>query len=274
MAQLIDRYKLPVYIVETAHPWRHCPLEHVNRDMMRGAGFPAGIEEQKKAVELAMQIAAEVSHERQTGVYYWEPLCITDHNLDTWDENIGMMDTEGKLIPSFAAFRDFDPMHPPVPKLDKYIASLYAKKTEELPPAGTNLIPKGNLLDVTKGWWLTKTPEIVEVRSENEELEFSSLSNFSLEICRDVRVDKAGKYRLSVDYRGTNTTGVKVQLYFKRITCCEEVVSSKNIYPSDIDFETTTLDVEVPEAGNTRIGLKIDAPPVYGRIRNFRLVEQ
>ncbi|MBO7336938.1 MAG: glycosyl hydrolase 53 family protein, partial [Lachnospiraceae bacterium] len=44
MAQLIDRYKLPVYVVETAHPWRHCPLEHINPDMMRMAGFPAGVE--------------------------------------------------------------------------------------------------------------------------------------------------------------------------------------------------------------------------------------
>ncbi len=273
MAQLIDRYKLPVYIVETAHPWRHCPLEHVNKDMMRGAGFPAGVEEQRKAVELAMQIAAEVSGERKTGVYYWEPLCFTDHNLDTWDENMGMMDTEGKLLPSFTVFRDFDPKHPPIPKLDKYIASLYVKKAEELPPAGTNLIPDCDLADATKGWWITKTPDSVAIKSENNELAFSSLSNFSFEICREVRVEKAGKYRLSVEYRGTNTTGVKVQLFLKRITCDEEIVSTKNIYPSDIDFETTSLDVDIPEAGTVRIGLKTDAPPVSGRIRNFRFME-
>ena len=77
-----------------------------------------------------------------------------------------------------------------------------------------------------------------------------------------------------MEYRGTNTTGVKVQLFLKRITCDEEIVSTKNIYPSDIDFETTALDVEIPEAGTVRIGLKTEAPPVSGRIRNFRFMEQ
>jgi len=273
MAQLIDRYDLPVYVVETAHPWRHCELEHVNKDMMKMAGFPAGPEGQQKSLQLIMQIAAEVSGDRKTGVYYWEPLCITDHGLGTWDENMGMMDTEGKLLPSFAAFRDFDPKDPAIPDVDEYIASLYEKKSEDLPPAGTNLIPNGNYADITSGWWVTKEPEDADVKTENGELVLSSLSNFSLEVCRDIRIDKPGKYRLSVEYRGTNTTGVKVQLFFKRITCDAEVLSTKNIYPSDIDFETTTLDIEVSETCNTRVGVKIDAPPVSGRIRNFRLIE-
>ena len=273
MAQLIARYDLPVYVVETAHPWRHCELEHVNSDMMKMAGFPTGPEGQQKALQLMMQIAAEVSGDRKTGVYYWEPLCITDHGMGTWDENMGMMDAEGRLLPSFSVFKDFDPKNPAISDVDSYIASLYEKKNEELPPAGTNLIPNGDYTDITSGWWITKSPEDVNVKLENGELILSSLSNFSLEVCRDVRIDKPGKYRLSVEYRGTNTTGVKVQLFFKRITCDAEVLSTKNIYPSDIDFETTTLDLEVPEAGNARIGIKIDAPPVSGRIRNFRLVE-
>ena len=273
MAQLIDRYDLPVYVVETAHPWRHCELEHVNSDMMKMAGFPAGPEGQQKALQLIMQIAAEVSGERKTGVYYWEPLCITDHDMGTWDENMGMLDAEGRLLPSFSVFKDFDPEKPSIPDVDKYIASLYEKKTGELPPAGTNLIPNGDYTDITSGWWITKDPGDVKVKLENGELSLSSLSNFSLEVCRDVRVEKPGKYRLSVDYRGTNTTGVKVQLFLKRITCDEELLSTKNIYPSDIDFETTSLVLDIPEAGNTRVGIKIDAPPVSGRIRNFRLVE-
>ncbi|MCR5324586.1 MAG: glycosyl hydrolase 53 family protein [Lachnospiraceae bacterium] len=273
MAQLIDRYDLPVYIVETAHPWRHCELEHVNSDMMKMAGFPAGIEEQKKALSLMMQIAAEVSGKRDTGSYYWEPLCITDHGLGSWDENMGMMDTEGKVLPSILAFKDFDPLHPMIPNLDKYIASLYTKKTEDLPSAGMNLIPDGCFLGANSGWWVTKYPETVEVAEENEELRFSCLSNFSFEICRDIRIDKPGKYRLSIEYRGTNTTGVKVKLYFKRITCNDEILCEKNIYPSDIDFELTSLDMEISEAGNARVGLKVDAPPVTGRIRDFRLVE-
>ncbi len=273
MAQLIDRYKLPVYVVETAHPWRHCPLEHINPDMMRMAGFPAGVEEQRKSLSLVMQIASNVSGGRKTGVYYWEPLCFPDKNIGSWDENMGMMDTEGRFLPSFAAFRDFDPAHPAIPNVDRYIASLYRKKAEELPPAGTNLIPGGDLTDITSGWWTWKKPDDVEVTWENGELQFSSISNFIFEICRDTRIDKPGRYRLSVEYRGTNTTGVKVKLYLKRVTCNEEVICEKDIYPSDIDFSLTSLDVEISEPGNARIGLKVDAPPVYGKIRDFRLVE-
>ncbi|MCR5735482.1 MAG: glycosyl hydrolase 53 family protein [Lachnospiraceae bacterium] len=273
MTHLIDRYKLPVYIVEAAHPWRHCPLEHVNREMMKMAGYPAGIEEQRKALSLVMQIASSVSGERKTGVYYWEPLCFTDKNLTSWDENMGMMDTEGRLLPSFTAFRDFNPSNPFVSDLDGYIASLYKKNEEELPPAGTNLIPECDPTDETSGWWIWRKPDSVDIKWENGELDFSSLSNFIFEVSGDIRIEKAGKYRLSVEYRGTNTTGVSVRLYLKKISCNEEVLFEKDIYPSDIDFVLTSLDVEIPEAGNARIGLRIDAPPVYGRIKDFRLVE-
>ena len=273
MMQLIDRYKLPVYVVETAHPWRHCPLEHVNREMMKMAGFPAGVEEQRMSLSLVMQIASEVSQGLRSGVYYWEPLCFTDKNISSWDENMGMMDTEGRLLPSFAAFRYFDPLNPFVPDVDSYIASLYTKKAGDLPPTGTNLIPEGDLTDKAMGWWILKSPDSTEVKWENGELEFSSISNFKFEASRDIRIEKAGKYRLSVEYRGTNTTGVDVKLFLKRVTCNEEVLSEKDIYPSDIDFVPTSLDVEVNEAGNVRIGIKVDAPPVYGKIRNFRLVE-
>lgn len=50
MIKLIERYKLPVFVVETAHPWRHCQGEHISADLMKSAGFVAGEEEQKKSV--------------------------------------------------------------------------------------------------------------------------------------------------------------------------------------------------------------------------------
>ena len=175
---------------------------------------------------------------------------------------------------SFAsAFSEFDPNHPAIPNIDKYIASLYRKKAEDLPPAGTNLIPECDPTDITSGWWITKSPEEVDVKYENGELAFSCLSNFRLEICRDIRLEKGGKYRLSVEYRGTNTTGVNVKLYFKRVTCNEEIICEKDIYPSDVDFDLTAIDMNIPEAENVRIGLKIDAPPVNGRVRNIVLAE-
>ncbi len=272
MEQLIDRYKLPVYVVETAHPWRHCELEHINSEMMKTAGLQAGVAEQEKSLSLVMQIAANVSRGRETGVYYWEPLCFPNEGLGSWDENMGMMDTEGRALSSFDAFKKFDPSRPLIPDLDRYIASLYRKREEELPPAGTDLLPNNDFTDVTSGWWTWKKPDTVEVSMENGELAFSSVSNFIFEVCRDISINKAGKYRLSVEYKGTNTTGVRVRLYFKRVTCNEEIICEKEIYPSDIEFSQSFLDVEVKEPGNARIGLRVDAPPVYGRIRNIRFM--
>jgi hypothetical protein len=131
----------------------------------------------------------------------------------------------------------------------------------------------GNPEDPCAGWWICKDPDSVEVTAEDGELVFSSLSNFEFDVFRDIRIEKSGKYRLSVEYRGTNTTGVRVTLYLKRITCNEEILFEKSIYPSDIDFVLTTLDAEVQEAEIARIGLRVEAPPVYGRVRDFRLVE-
>ena len=47
----------------------------------------------------------------------------------------------------------------------------------------------------------------------------SAKSNFDCDIFRDVYLNTPGKYRLSVEYRGTNTTGVEATLFLKVITC-------------------------------------------------------
>ena len=90
---------------------------------------------------------------------------------------------------------------------------------------------------------------------------------------RDIKIDKAGKYQLSVDYRGTNTTGVKVSLYMKTISCNGEELFSKDIFPSDVRYVTHSLNAVTLPVGTLRIGIKLDTPPVFGRIRNLRLVE-
>jgi diguanylate cyclase (GGDEF)-like protein len=273
MEQLIERYHLPVYVVETAHPWRHCEHEHVSEDLMKTAGLPAGCEEQKKSLQMVMQIASSVSKELPTGVYYWEPLCIPGKTYGSWDENMGMLDEHGKALCSFEAFRDFDTAHPPIPELEKYIESLYAVDESELAPAGTNLVPNGDFSEGKKGWWMTKDPAEVEVLEQEQEIYVSAKSNFTFELFRDVHLDKAGKYRLSVDYRGTNTTGVQVELFLKVITCNGQEEFKKTIFPSDVRFVTYSIDDLTLEAGQIQLGIRMKTPPVFGRIKNFALVE-
>lgn len=273
MEQLIERYQLPVYIVETAHPWRHCENEHVSDDLMKMAGLPAGQEEQKKALELIMQIASEVSKLLPTGVFYWEPLCAPGKTYGSWDENMGMLDVDGKALCSFEAYRDFNPMSPPFANLTEYMEGLYHVDESRLMPAGTNLIPNGDFKEGLNGWWATRNPAEVTVREEESGIYISSAGNFTFELSRDVYIQKAGTYRLTVAYRGTNTTGVKVKLFLKTISCNGQKEYAKEIFPSDVDFVTHQLeDVALP-AGQIRVGIRMEAPPIFGRIKSISLFE-
>ena len=83
-----------------------------------------------------------------------------------------------------------------------------------------------------------------------------------------------GKYRLSVEYRGTNTTGVEVTLFLKVITCNGEQLFEKRIFPSDVRFVRHELkEMELP-AGQVQLGIRMHTPPVFGRIRHFSLIKE
>lgn len=275
MQQLIDTYHLPVYVVETAHPWRICSTGHVFEDIMKTAGLPAGIKEQRRSLELVMQIAASVSGELDSGVYYWEPLCIPGHGHGSWDENMGMLDLDGQILPSFHVYRDFDPEHPceDIDDLNAFMESLYEVDESDLPPMGTNLVSNGDFSDGTTGFWVTHTPEDVTVKAEDNEVYVSSNQNFVFKLAQDIHINKAGKYVLSTRYRGTNTTGVRIHLFLKVITCNGETSYTKEIFPSDVAFVTHKLEpVELP-VGQVQIGIEMDTPPVFGRITDIRLIE-
>lgn len=273
MRQLIETYRLPVFLVETAHPWRSCPSGHISEDQMKTAGLPAGIAEQKKSLQLIMQIVSSVSGGFDTGIYYWEPLCIPAHGHGTWAENMGMLDENGHALESFSVFREFTADSRPIEDLDAYIETLYQVDEDQLPPAGTNLIPNGDFSDGDQGWWMFRSPKDIDVTVGNEEISVSSKENFTFEIMRDVHIDKAGTYLLSVDYRGTNTTGVRISLFLRIITCNGETAFQKEIFPTDVAFVTQELAPTALPAGHVQVGVHMEAPPVFGRIKNFRLVE-
>lgn len=273
MKQLLERYQVPVYVVETAHPWRHCPTEHVSEDLMKTAGLPAGPKEQKQSLELVMQIASSVSEGKRTGVYYWEPLCVPGRTYGSWDENMGMLDENAKALPAFEVYKNFDVSSLPIQNLDEYMESLYAVDESKCLPVGTNLIPNGDFTEGTNGWWIVKNPEDVIVEEREEEIYVSSKSNFTFQIFRDVYVEKEGNYCLSVDYRGTNTTGVEVELFLKAISCNGEQVYQKKIFPSDVRFVSHEINNIHLSVGQVQLGIRMTTPPVFGRIKNLSLIE-
>ena len=274
MKKLIERYKLPVYVVETAHPWRHCENEHVSRELMDTAGLPAGKEQQKQAMQIIMQIAAEASKGTgKTGVYYWEPVCAPGRGFGTWNENMGMFDENCVQLPAWKAIRDFDPKNPPIEDLDSCIRKIYEYDDSPKILSGENLIPNGNFEKGLEGWWISKKPDDVIVRTEDEGLFISSDKNFEFSIEKQIYIKQKGKYRLDVDYRGTNTTGVEIILFISQISSGGEKQKQKNIYPSDVRFVTHSIEEVMLEAGHVKIGIKMHTPPVFGRIARFSLTK-
>lgn len=272
--QLIEDYHLPVYVMETAHPWRICPTGHVSEDMMKTAGLPAGIEEQKKSLEIVMQIMASMPDGMGMGVYYWEPVGVPDRGFNSWCENMCMFDAGGKVLPGIQVYRDFTRETKPIEDLDSYIESLYEVDEALLPPAGTNLVPNGDFAEGDKDWWLEKTPsDEVEVEFREKEVYVAAKCNYTFQLFRDVYINKEGRYQLSVEYRGTNTTGVKVQLFLNRVSYDREECFSKDIFPGDVSFVTHELEPILLPSGQVRVGIRMETPPVFGRIRNMRLVE-
>lgn len=94
--------------------------------------------------------------------------------------------------------------------------------------------------------------------------------NFTWKLERKVVGLTPGNYSLSVEYRGTNTTGVDVRLYAGETDSnYKELV----IYPTDENWVTYELPDIIIEKDSVKIGMKIVSPPVFGKMRRFKLTK-
>lgn len=274
---LVERYKLPVIVVETAHPWRRSEDGFVTEEQERIAGFSAGVKEQGQVLKLIMNIVASVTNDMGCGVYYWEPLVVPGKGQGSWANNMGVLDLNGHVLPGFGEFgferADYS---------EEYVQNTFeelkqkAQAEEEKMrklPVGTNLVKNPSFAEGEKNWMLIKKQENVQtvVHAEEEYLEVCSKQNFDFCVCQDVYISQSGKYHLSVEYRGTNTTDVKVLFYGEQICCDTKIRVEKNIYPTDEHWMRYDIeDVEL-QKGTINIGVWMNTPPVVGKIRNFQL---
>ncbi|WOO35291.1 glycosyl hydrolase 53 family protein [Anaerocolumna sp. AGMB13020] len=92
--------------------------------------------------------------------------------------------------------------------------------------------------------------------------------NFNWKLERKVEGLTPGNYSLSVEYRGTNTTGVDVRLYAGETGCNDKELV---IYPTDENWVTYELpDIKI-EKDSVKLGMKMVSPPVFGKIRKLKL---
>lgn len=402
MEKLIQDYRKPIIIAETAHAWRRSKNGYIDEAQERIAGFPATPEGQKKVLDLVMNITAAIPDLMGIGVYYWEPLCVPREGDGGWGENMGILDESGRVHESIKAFlftRDqqqfkeaakiYDPkqmilLKGSKPLLPEELNVLYydgsirkhsvwwtgcfsdtadipdkecVQENENVPDneylkENTNVPcekqPQNNQDLVDREWinqpgeyWLSgeieeislktsmkvKVVEQLEesenlIRDENWEEGFTqwileksdervtaqllpeqvvpfpappvnqvrveSPMNFHFTIYQDVTIQTPGRYKLQVEYRGTDTTNVDVRMFVeymeerhskrKENISLEEEHSMDSwkeqiIHPTDDDWVLHEIENIECRPGILKVGIRISAPPIFGQIRQFRLVQ-
>ena len=98
---------------------------------------------------------------------------------------------------------------------------------------------------------------------------FACKQNFTLCMKQNVQLMENGNYLLSLEYLGDNTTGVKVWMYAKS----KEKEYTVDIFPTDSEWVRQELAFEVEHTGEVEIGVKVDSPAMYGKIRDVKVIK-
>lgn len=117
------------------------------------------------------------------------------------------------------------------------------------------------------GWDIVASDEIVKVELDSDVMQFQSPMNFRLTISQTVRIKEAGVYRVKVDYRGVDTTNVDVRLFIETPSQYQDLI----IHPTDDDWMPFELKHIRCKEEKVTFGIKIVSPPIYGKIKGFRL---
>lgn len=115
--------------------------------------------------------------------------------------------------------------------------------------------------------WLR--PEFVEPfpAPPQNELCLEAVRNFRLCISQKAAVSEPGTYCLCAQYMGTDTTNVDIRMFAEDGSGSEEIV----IHPTQEDWQDIILYKAVDRPGTLRVGIRMEAPPVNGKIRCFSL---
>ena len=142
---------------------------------------------------------------------------------------------------------------------------------------GMNYIKNGDFSDDLADWQLDATGmtessirlEIAEEYPYGTEnyFYFESKENFQMKLSQKMIGLESGRYILSAQYKGDNTTGVKVLLYAE----AEGKKDIAEIFPTDREWRLCELPLEVVNGKDWEIGLLVDSPAIYGKLRRVVL---
>ena len=143
-----------------------------------------------------------------------------------------------------------------------------------------NLIGNGEFEEELRFWEIRMSHDVQqEIRQEiAEEFPFEAKNYFyfsckeNLTLCMKQCIERVeqGSYVLSLEYLGDNTTGVKVWLYAKSGNKEYEA----DIFPTDSEWVRQELVFEVEDVSAVEVGIKVDSPAMYGKVRDVKLVKR
>lgn len=333
LVSMMERYKKPLILAETAHPWRRSEDGFVSAEQEKIAGFSAGVQEQKHVLRLLMNIVASLPDNMGQGLYYWEPLVMPREGASGWDNNMGVLNEKGEVLPGFSEFKfeRFDATPEEVakyyvpekikvtegkkPLLPENIQVLYMDGSSSQKPivwanmpeyiyheagihpimgkmaesneafiielevvsedsVSENLVCNSDFSKEKANWMFICKQEYIKttIKPEEKALHVSSEQNFDFTLAQEVMISEAGKFRLSVSYLGANTTDVKVKLYAEQVLSDKIARFEKVIHPTDEMWIEHEIDTIEASQGILRVGVEISSPPIWGMIREMKLV--
>lgn len=138
-----------------------------------------------------------------------------------------------------------------------------------------NLVKNGAFSEGMKGFTLTYEKEHTEYGVGAEGFWYKAAKNFHLELASSrIPVKARTPYRVSLIYRGGNTTGTKIKFFVRgEGAAFPEGEISCEVFPEEAAANCYELELSVPEEQQIVVGVEICAPPVSGEIQEIRLEE-
>jgi len=283
MEKLVADFHKPILVVETAYAWRMSKDGFIDDEQERIAGIPVSPEGQERVLELVTRIVDSLPEQMGRGIYYWEPLCIPHPGQGGWEENMGLLDESGQVMQGIRAFH-FTREDSSRERLELLMeearesAETMRKAAEAAcGESGSmrNLLVNPDWETDLTGWQIEVDENDVKVELERNDVAGSALyveskRNFTFCISQKVEIQEAGLYELQVRFRGTDTTNVNVRLFAET----ENQTYEQVIHPNEQGWIRYEIPDMVCERGILTVGIRIVSPPIYGRMRGFRLIKR
>lgn len=272
MEQLVEEYQRPIMIMETAYASCLDPDGFIQQDQVELSQIPASPAGQKEVLDLVMMLNARLPDHMGQGVFYWEPIGHPAYAGGQWAVNMSILNRDCIAMEAIQSFehtrQQAAEIKLPLPQVSKD-----PDLKEEMITGDDNLLQDYDLQNL-KSWTIDWNGSEGVVRSEicesgDKALCFQSSSNFTFSITQKVKIPEDGAYQLSMIYRGVDTTGVCIQMVIQAMDERDTLIQEYRIYPVDWFKKYQAPSLKLKANQKIRVGLRIQAPPIYGMLKGF-----